>query len=183
MSKEIDGGIVVINTITRATEDTDYPIVMASDVDLDSGISVEDKFKEIDDIIGYSGGGMSEIDDTIVSEDFTWSSQLISNKLIELKDNLLSIDNVYTKDQTYTKEEINSQIDITVSNELKQYSTTTETQEMVNQSMEKSVTESKSYTDEKCKAIEDDVFSLQSIVGDGYEEFDEEYILSLFEDD
>ena len=51
MSKEIDGGIVVINTITRATEDTDYPIVMASDVDLDSGISVEDKFKEIDERI------------------------------------------------------------------------------------------------------------------------------------
>lgn len=183
MSKKIDGGVVVINTLVTASENTDYPIVMASDVDLDSGINVEDKFKEIEEYIGYSGGGMSEIDDSIVSYEFTWSSQQISDKLSELKNTVLSTDNVYTKDQTYTKDEISYILRAEISTELQNYSTTEETVSLVNQSCSNAVTESKNYTDQKCQDLQTDVSNLKEIVGGGYEEFDEEYILSLFADD
>ena len=49
--KEIQGGVIVINTLVPANGSRDYPVAMADNINLCDGTDVETKIREIEDYI------------------------------------------------------------------------------------------------------------------------------------
>ena len=74
MSQSIEGGVVVINTLSTKNNG-DYPLVMAESVEMKNGKNVEDEINEITENIS------GIINDADISQNSTWSSKNIIEKL------------------------------------------------------------------------------------------------------
>lgn len=74
MSQSIEGGVVIINTLSTKNNG-DYPLVMAESVEMENGKNVEDEINEITENIS------GIIDDAKSSQTTTWSSENIISQL------------------------------------------------------------------------------------------------------
>ena len=180
MAREVQGGVVAINTLVTANGSKDYPIVLADDVQLDDGTTVEEKFKQLE-----SGGGgeigFSEIDDTLISSTTTWSSQNISEKFCEIRDTHPSCQEVYLKGETYNKQETQDAIDFSISSKLESYYSSTVVDAKIEQSATLTLTEAKAYTDQSNLDIKNEIDALKNIVGAGITRVGADFIISLFQ--
>ena len=180
MAREVQGGVVAINTLVTANGSKDYPIVLADDVQLDDGTTVEEKFKQLE-----SGGGgeigFSEIDDTLISSTTTWSSQNLSEKFSEIRDTHPSFQEVYLKGETYNKQETQDAIDLSISSKLESYYSSTVVDAKIEQSATLTLTEAKEYTDQSNLDIKNEIDALKNIVGAGITRVGADFIISLFQ--
>lgn len=74
MPQSIEGGVVIINTLSTKNNG-DYPLVMAESVEMKNGKNVEDEINEITENIS------GIINDTDINQNSTWSSKNIIEKL------------------------------------------------------------------------------------------------------
>lgn len=180
MAREVQGGVVAINTLITANGSKDYPIVLADDVQLEDGTTVEEKFKQLES--GGSGSiGLTEIDDELISSTTTWSSENLSKKFSELRDTLPTYDEVYLKGETYTKEEVRDLIDQNVNSKLESYYSSIEVDAKIQQSANLTLTQAKEYTDQANTNLTNEIENLKNIVGAGITRVGADFIVSLFQ--
>lgn len=181
MAKNVNGGVIVINTLVPANNSKDYPVVYADDIQLLDGTILEDKIKELE-----KGGGaleLSEIDDTLISSYTTWSSENLSEKFSNLRDTLPSYDEVYLKGEVYTKQETTNLIDEKFNSKISSYYTSSEVDGKIQQSAELTLTEAKNYVDSYNTELNNEIASLKDKVRGGITEIGADFIFSLFEDE
>jgi len=153
--KEIQGGVVVINTLVPANGSRDYPVAMADNIYMCDGTDIETKINEIEEYIKDPSVIMSEIDDDI---------------------------KVYLKDQVYTQAETLEAINQAITNRLESYYTKDETDGKISQAVNGVLSSAKDYVDKETTVIKNDIAALQEKIGAGFTPIDNDYIVSLFQD-
>ena len=184
MAYKIEGGVPVIGTLTQSV-DSDFPIVIADSIELSDGTNLNEIVVALREAVFGGGGGvpMSEIDDSIISLETTWSSRKISNVISDLKDEIPTFDSVYTKDEVYNKTETNNQIDNAILNALGTYVTQEQLVLSLDNAVINAVNTSKRYTEDKFAEIDSRVVNLETLVGAGFQPISTEWILSFFNDE
>ena len=180
--KEIQGGVIVINTLVPANGSRDYPVAMADNINMCDGTDVETKIREIEEYIKDPSVNMSEIDDDIISDSTTWSSKNISKKISDLYDNVPTLDKVYLKGEVYTQAETLEAINQAITNRLESYYTKDETDGKISQAVTEVMNSTKEYVDNQTTVIRNDIAALQEKIGAGFTPIDNSYIVSLFQD-
>lgn len=180
--KEIQGGVVVINTLVPANGSRDYPVAMADNINMCDGTDLETKITELEKLISDPSVSMSEIDDEITSDSTTWSSQNISKKISDLYNNVPTLDKIYLKGEVYTQAETLEVINQAITNRLESYYTKDETDGKISQAITGVMNSTKEYVDNQTTTIKNDIASLQEKIGAGFTPIDNDYIVSLFQD-
>lgn len=184
MAYKIEGGVPVIGTLTQSV-DSDFPIVIADSIQLTDGTVINQLLMDLREAVFGGGGGvpMSEIDDSIISLESTWSSRKISNVISDLKDEIPTFDSVYTKDEVYNKNETDQKISDMISDVMGEYVTQSQLTLSLDNAILNAVGTSKRYTEDKFAELDSRVTSLETLVGAGFEPIEEEWILSFFQDE
>ena len=181
---KITGGVPVIGTLTQP-ENSEFPIVIADDIELTDGSNLEEEVIRLRTaIFGPDGEGipMSEIDDTIKSDETTWSSEKISSVISDLKDEIPTFDSVYTKDDVYTKTETENAISEAIANQLSTYITQAQLQGAIENAVSGVTEATRQYTDQKFSEADSRLNALEEKVGDGFEPIGADWIIAAFQD-
>jgi len=180
---KIPGGVPVIGTLTQSI-DSDFPIVIANDIELSDGNNLEEVILNLNEAV-FGGGEvpMSEIDDSIKSDVTTWSSNKIAQVVSDLKDDIPTYDSVYNKDEVYTKNETQNLISNTLNEALQSYATQQDLALSIQNGISNAVETAKNYTDNKDAELALRITDLESLVGAGFRPIPEEMILSWFQDE
>lgn len=181
---KIQGGVPVIGTLTQSV-DSDFPIVIANDIELSDGTNLETLVTSLNEAV-FGGGGdvpLSEIDDTIRSTETTWSSDKIARVISDLKQEIPTFDSVYSKDEVYSKTETSTLISNTLSSELSNYATQQQLSASIDNGIANAVEAAKRYTDNKDAELATRIESLEDKVGAGFVPITEEEILAYFQDE
>ena len=182
MARDIEGGVIVINTLVTANGNTDYPIALAKDIEVeDSGKRLDTKLEELERAIGDPTYGLTEIDDRQTTNYTTWSSQNLSEKFQELRDTLPSYNEVYLKGETYNKEETQQLLDQITGEKLENYYENAEVDAKISQSANLTLEAAKAYTDQNNLDLTNEIEDLKNKVGAGFCRIAAEYIMSLFQ--
>lgn len=180
---KIKGGVPVIGTLTRSV-DSQFPIVIADDIELTDGTNLNDIVEEIREAL-FGGGStpLSEIDDSVKALDSTWSSTKISNVISDLKAEIPTFDTIYQKDELYNRAETEELISSMVANALSGYATQSDLSASIQNGISNAVDSANAYTDGKIAETNSRVAALEELVGDGFEAIDEDWIVSCFNDE